>query len=124
MAKHTFFNRDLSWLSFNERVLREATNGAVPLLERISFLSIYSSNLDEFYRVRIPALMALHKIHSKESIEEEQKSEYPDVISEVRDVITHQLEEYGRILAGSVLPALRQQGVHLVYNEPLPDAVG
>ena len=123
MAKHSFFNRDLSWLSFNERVLREAANGAVPLLERISFLSIYSSNLDEFYRVRIPALMALHKIHSKDSIEEEQKSEYPDVISEVRDVITHQLEEFGRILTGAVLPGLRQQGIHLLYNEPLPDAV-
>lgn len=123
MAKHSFFNRDLSWLSFNERVLREAANPAVPLLERISFLSIYSSNLDEFYRVRIPALMALHKIHSKDTIEEEQKLEYPDVISEVRDVITHQLEEYGSILTGSILPALRQQGVHLVYNEPLPDAV-
>ncbi|HEY1115606.1 MAG TPA: polyphosphate kinase 1 [Chitinophagaceae bacterium] len=123
MAKQSFFNRDLSWLSFNERVLMEAANPNVPLLERISFLSIYSSNLDEFYRVRIPALMALHKIHSKDSIEEEQKSEYPDVISEVRDLISHQLEEYGRILTGSVLPGLREQGVHLLYNEPLPEAV-
>ena len=123
MAKYSFFNRDLSWLSFNERVLREATNPHVPLLERISFLSIYSSNLDEFYRVRIPALMALHKLYKKDNIEEDQKREYADVISEVRTTINKQLEEYGRILTESVLPELRNEGVHLLYNEPLPVAV-
>jgi polyphosphate kinase len=123
MAKYTFFNRDLSWLTFNERVLQEAANPHVPLLERISFLSIYSSNLDEFYRVRIPALMALHKIHKKDALEERQKAEYADVISEVRDTINHQLQEYGHILTSIVLPGLRQQGVHLLYGEPLPEAV-
>jgi polyphosphate kinase len=123
MAKYSFFNRDLSWLSFNERVLQEAANPHVPLLERVSFLSIYSSNLDEFYRVRIPALMALHKMHKKDAMEEAQKAEYADVISEVRDTINHQLEEYGRILTGSVLPGLREHGIHLLYGEPLPEAV-
>ena len=49
---YTFANRDLSWLSFNQRILEEAGEEAIPLLERIKFLSIYSSNLDEFYRVR------------------------------------------------------------------------
>ena len=58
-----FFDRDISWLSFNGRVLAEAAKEAVPLLERIKFLSIYSSNLDEFYRVRMPAMMALQKIN-------------------------------------------------------------
>ncbi|WP_448634728.1 hypothetical protein [Pedobacter panaciterrae] len=59
MGEAVFYNRDLSWLGFNERVLLEAAKDTVPILERIKFLSIYSSNLDEFYRVRMPVLMAV-----------------------------------------------------------------
>ena len=51
--KNVFLNRDLSWLSFNQRVLMEAADKSVPLYSRISFLSIFSSNLDEFFRVRV-----------------------------------------------------------------------
>src|SRR5258708_1460799 len=57
-VSYPFFDRDLSWLSFNERVLMEAQRDSVPLMERIRFLAIYSSNLDEFYRVRMPARTA------------------------------------------------------------------
>lgn len=56
MADNSYFDRDLSWLSFNCRVLEEALRTGTPLLERIFFLSVYCSNLDEFYRVRIPAI--------------------------------------------------------------------
>ncbi len=55
-AASCFLNRELSWLAFNERVLLEAADSAVPLLERLKFLSIYQSNLEEFYRVRIGIL--------------------------------------------------------------------
>ena len=50
-----FFNRDLSWLAFNERVLALAREEGIPLLERVKFLAIFSSNLDEFFQVRVAA---------------------------------------------------------------------
>lgn len=61
----TFTNRDISWLSFNERVLQEAANETVPLLERLRFLGIYSSNRDEFFRVRIATLQRTLKLGIK-----------------------------------------------------------
>ena len=74
MSNFSFFNRDASWLSFNERVLLEAANTHTPLLERIKFLSIFSSNLDEFYRVRMPAIAALQKIRKEEKCHGERYS--------------------------------------------------
>ena len=61
-----YTNRELSWLSFNERVLDEAANARVPLAERLLFASIYQTNLDEFYMVRVGTLMT--QMNSKEKI--------------------------------------------------------
>ncbi len=60
-----YFNRDLSWLSFNERVLQEAADDSVPLFERIKFLAIFSSNLEEFFRVRVAFIRSLLEFNNK-----------------------------------------------------------
>jgi len=92
-----FLNRDLSWLSFNGRVLEEAGRADVPLLERIRFLSIFSSNLDEFYRVRIPALLLLHGAKLAAGKEHDQ------ILAQVNALVQQQQERFGSILRTSLL---------------------
>ena len=65
MTEKIFFDRELSWLSFNQRVLQEAKDPSVPLYERLKFLAIYSSNLDEFFRVRVASLRSLLNLKVK-----------------------------------------------------------
>jgi polyphosphate kinase len=115
--KYIYLNRDLSWLSFNHRVLMEAADETVPLYSRISFLSIFSSNLDEFFRVRMPAIFAFSNIGSKKiSIEEE----YPkDLVQQVQSTVHNQLEEFGTILKEQILPALIKERICLYYGEPV-----
>lgn len=107
-----FFNRDISWLSFNERILEEAADDEVPLLERLKFLAIYSSNLDEFYRVRMPVLQALQKISKDGS---------PGLSNSAARIIAKQQDKFGRILTGSVVPGLKDKRIHFLYNESFPD---
>ena len=64
-AQPQLLDRELSWLTFNRRVLQEAQNPAVPLLERLKFLAIFSSNLDEYFKVRVATLRRLVKLKKK-----------------------------------------------------------
>ncbi|MCW3079745.1 polyphosphate kinase 1 [Segetibacter sp.] len=118
-ANYFFFDRDLSWLSFNERVLMEAEDESVPLLERISFLSIYSSNLDEFYRVRMPALTALQKLYQKQKVKKETASRHADVAGKAKGIIYEQQTRFGKILH-QIIPELQEHGIHLVYGTSIP----
>lgn len=112
MEEAVFFNRDLSWLSFNERVLLEADKLTVPLLERIKFLSIYSSNLDEFYRVRMPVLMAIDE-HGKEA---DEAGNYELAKAE----IDRQQQKFGAVITGQILPELARHRIYWIYNQPVP----
>ena len=116
-----YTDRDFSWLSFNERVLLEAAGKQVPLLERVRFLSIYSSNLDEFYRVRIPALMALKKLSGKE--EGSHKKAYKATLKRISAIVHGQQQFFGTVFKEQLLPQLEQENILLLYNRPVPDEV-
>lgn len=122
MEQRRYFNRDLSWLYFNERVMEEAANPNVPLLERIKFLSIFSSNLDEFYRVRMPVLRALQKIGEKDSSAID-ADERRNILNQARAMINAQQERFGEILTQQLIPAFKNENINLLYNEAFPGVV-
>ncbi|MFT7343788.1 MAG: polyphosphate kinase [Lentimonas sp.] len=112
-----YFDRDLSWLSFNDRVLQEARDESVPLYERIKFLAIYASNLDEFFRVRvglINRLIALNKekLNIKTDLPAPQKR-----LNEIHDITNKQQDMFGEIIRNSILPEMRKHDVVLYYAE-------
>src|SRR6186997_2741615 len=115
--KYIFLNRDLSWLSFNHRVLMEAADKTVPLYSRISFLSIFSSNLDEFFRVRMPSIFVFTSIDAKKT---SLRDEYPkDLVQQVQALVFQHQEEFGRILREQILPELKKNHIILYYGEPV-----
>lgn len=115
--KTVYLNRDLSWLSFNHRVLMEAADASVPLYSRISFLSIFSSNLDEFFRVRMPAVFAFTSIEAKKT---SLRDEYPkDLVHQVQATVLSQQEEFGLIFSGQIIPELKRNNIYLYYGDPL-----
>jgi len=111
-----FFDRDTSWLEFNHRVLMEAKDNTVPLLERLKFLSIYSSNLDEFYRVRVPALLSLKKLEKKKGA-----TYYASTLVNIEKIVSAQMKELGAILEENLIPALKEKQIKLLYNQPIPN---
>lgn len=105
-------NRELSWLKFNERVLNEAGNPAVPLAERLTFASIYQSNLDEFYRVRVGTLM--DQMESKEVIRENKtnmtsEEQVKAILQETRDLDQKKAAIYEQLLG-----ELEPKGIRLI----------
>ena len=103
-------NRELSWLSFNERVLQEAMDERVPLIERIRFLGIYSNNMDEFYRVRVANIRRV--INFRKSKVAGFKGSAEELYKEIRRVVLKQQEKfefaYQEILAGLKLVGIVQ----------------
>ena len=109
-----FVNRELSWLKFDERVLSEARDKNLPLFERLKFLSITSSNLDEFYMVRVASLKdQVHAGYTKTDIAGLTSREQLKQIS----ANTHELVQLQySTLNRSLLPALEKAGFHLIQD--------
>ena len=115
---YKYFKRDVSWLSFNYRVLLEAEDDTLPVYERIKFLSIYSSNLEEFYEIRV----AEHRgVIMKKNFTEESGAEAEEVLTEITNEVNRQQREYYRIFSEKILPELNRQNIYLYQgSEPEP----
>ena len=115
-----FVNRELSWLEFNSRVLHEALDERTPLLERLKFLSIFSTNLDEFYMVRVAALRRQVAANVKQTPPDGMgpQAQLEAIDRSARELIAEQR----RCLHENVLPALEQHDIRLIsMNELAPD---
>jgi polyphosphate kinase len=108
-----YFNRDLSWLSFNQRVLEESLDPQLPLVEKIKFIAIHASNLDEFYRVRVSHLETLAKLGG---FNDEDNSSYNDILAAVRKEASHQTSYLRSILANTIIPGLDANNITLYQN--------
>ena len=103
------FDREISWLSFNHRVLQEAEDPATPLLNRLEFLAIFSSNLDEFYKVRVASIRHMIRVANKES--REQKLSV--TLREINQKAVSLQNRFGAIYRKEILPELADKGVYL-----------
>lgn len=117
MAKeYNYFNRDLSWLHFNHRVLSEACDKSLPLYERIKFLAIYSNNMEEFYRVRI----SYYRNLIRELPENHPKLAQVNpvrVIDEINDLVSQYQNEFSEIFSKDILPELRNNRIFLLRKK-------
>ncbi len=118
---YRYFKRDISWLSFNYRVLMEAEDESLPVYERIKFLSIYSSNLEEFYEIRV----AEHRgVIMKKNYAEESSEEAEETLAEITREVNWQQQEYKRVFR-EVVAELERQHIHLYLDsrpEPFHEA--
>jgi polyphosphate kinase len=107
-----YFNREVSWLQFNDRVLQLAEDASVPLIERVKFCAIYSSNLDEFFMVRVAGLQ--DQIDAGIEKPREDGRTPVETIQEIRRVVRNQVARQTELLENELRPALAEHGIRIV----------
>ncbi len=115
-----YTNRDVSWLSFNYRVLQEAKDPAVPLLERLKFLAIYSSNLDEFFRIRVAGIRRLKKVGKKTKAHLD--FDPSQLLKEIHRIVNQQQREFSEIFEKHIVPELSRHNVFILRRLELTEA--
>jgi len=110
-------DRDLSWLEFNRRVLEEAKDSTVPLLERVKFLAIFSSNLDEFFMVRLAGLK--RQVNNREQSADSDGTSAAAVLTAISRRVHELAEEQHVCFLKTVLPQLTAEGIHLLRPEEM-----
>ena len=108
--------RDISWLSFNARVLQEAADSSIPIRERLKFLGIFSNNLDEFFRVRVAALKRMMKYGANSIMHVEDSPQ--KILDNIQLVVLQQQGEFNRIWE-QILVELRKENIHLITEKQL-----
>ncbi len=119
MPKKILIQRDISWLSFNSRVLQEANDETVPLKDRIRFLGIFSNNSDEFFRVRVATLKRMIEFSDKRKKMNMHLEEDPQaILDQIQKMVLLQQNEFNRIWNG-ILKELKKEGILLVDEKKL-----
>ena len=110
-----FRHRDLNWLSFNERVLQEAADKINPLYERMKFLAIFSSNLDEYFRVRVSQLRQMKRV--KKSIRKKLALRPSKITKQIIEEVKQQQDRFGDIYHSEIIPELAENGIYILDAE-------
>ncbi len=119
MEKNKLIQRDISWLSFNARVLQEANDPTVPLRERIRFLGIFSNNTDEFFRVRVATLKRMIEFAEKRNRLNMHMEDNPqNILEQIHSVVLRQQTEFNRIWEG-ILKELNEEQTFLLDEKHL-----